>query len=72
MTVRRVVRSRSGLGEPCPAGDISFDVLEHPKLSQRDRNLIAVAFLVALNRTAELPFHSGGAPRERSQSPRNH
>jgi 4-carboxymuconolactone decarboxylase len=57
MTARHVVRCGSGPGDACHAGDISSGVLEHPKLSQRDRNLITVAFLVALNRTAELPFH---------------
>jgi alkylhydroperoxidase/carboxymuconolactone decarboxylase family protein YurZ len=35
---------------------ISFDGSEHPKLSQRDRSLITVAYLVALNRVTELPF----------------
>jgi alkylhydroperoxidase/carboxymuconolactone decarboxylase family protein YurZ len=57
MSAWNVVPPGSGPGDVCQAGDISFDVLEHPKLSQRDRNLITVAFLVALNRTAELPFH---------------
>ncbi len=57
MSARHVVLPRSGSAGPRPAGDISFDALEHPKLSQRDRDLITVAFLVALNRTTELPFH---------------
>jgi len=33
------------------------DVWERPGLSQRDRSLITVAALVALNRTEQLPFH---------------
>jgi 4-carboxymuconolactone decarboxylase len=33
------------------------DVWERPGLSKRDRSLIAVATLVALYRTNELPFH---------------
>ncbi len=38
--------------------DVLFgDVWERPGLSKRDRSLITVATLVALNRTAQLPFH---------------
>ena len=33
------------------------DVWERPGLSKRDRSLITVASLVALNRTEQLPFH---------------
>jgi 4-carboxymuconolactone decarboxylase len=33
------------------------DVWERPGLSKRDRSLITVAALVALNRTQQLPFH---------------
>jgi 4-carboxymuconolactone decarboxylase len=33
------------------------DVWERPNLSKRDRSLITVAALVALNRTQQLPFH---------------
>ncbi len=33
------------------------DIWERPALSQRDRSLITVAALVALNRTQQLPFH---------------
>lgn len=33
------------------------DVWERPGLSKRDRSLITVAALVALNRTEQLPFH---------------
>ena len=33
------------------------DVWERPGLSKRDRSLITVATLVALNRTEQLPFH---------------
>ena len=37
------------------------DVWERPGLSKRDRSLITVATLVALNRTEQLPFHLGRA-----------
>jgi 4-carboxymuconolactone decarboxylase len=38
--------------------DILFgDIWERPGLSKRDRSLITVATLVALNRTEQLPFH---------------
>ena len=33
------------------------DVWERPGLSKRDRSLITVAALIALNRTQQLPFH---------------
>ncbi len=33
------------------------DLWERPDLSKRDRSLITVAALVALNRTEQLPFH---------------
>jgi 4-carboxymuconolactone decarboxylase len=33
------------------------DLWERPGLSKRDRSLITVATLVALNRTEQLPFH---------------
>ncbi len=33
------------------------DVWERPGLSKRDRSLITVSALVALNRTEQLPFH---------------
>jgi 4-carboxymuconolactone decarboxylase len=33
------------------------DIWERPGLSKRDRSLITVAALVALNRTQQLPFH---------------
>lgn len=33
------------------------DIWERPGLSKRDRSLITVASLVALNRTKQLPFH---------------
>ena len=33
------------------------DVWERPGLSKRDRSLITVSSLVALNRTQQLPFH---------------
>ncbi len=42
--------------------DVLFgDVWERPGLSKRDRSLITVAALVALNRTEQLPFHLGRA-----------
>jgi len=38
--------------------DLLFgDIWERPGLSKRDRSLITVATLVALNRTEQLPFH---------------
>jgi len=38
--------------------DVLFgDIWERPGLSKRDRSLIVVATLVALNRTQQLPFH---------------
>ncbi len=33
------------------------DIWERPGLSKRDRSLITVAALVALNRTEQLPYH---------------
>jgi len=33
------------------------DIWERPNLSKRDRSLITVATLIALNRTQQLPFH---------------
>lgn len=33
------------------------DVWERPGLSKRDRSLVTVSALVALNRTEQLPFH---------------
>jgi 4-carboxymuconolactone decarboxylase len=42
--------------------DVLFaDVWERPELSKRDRSLITVASLVALNRTAQLRAHLGRA-----------
>lgn len=38
--------------------DLLFrDIWERPDLSKRERSLITVATLVALNRTKQLPFH---------------
>ena len=38
--------------------DVLFgDIWERPGLSKRDRSLISVATLVAVNRTEQLPFH---------------
>jgi len=50
--------------------DVLFsDVWERPQLSKRDRSLITVATLIALNRMEQLPFHleralSNGITRE--------
>jgi len=42
--------------------DVLFgDIWERPGLSKRDRSLITVASLVALNRTDQLPYHLGRA-----------
>ena len=38
--------------------DVLFsDLWERPSLSKRDRSLITVATLIALNRTEQLPYH---------------
>lgn len=38
--------------------DVLFnDVWERPQLSKRDRSMITIAALIALNRTAQLPHH---------------
>ena len=37
------------------------DVWERPGLSKRDRSVITVSALVAMNRTEQLPFHLGRA-----------
>lgn len=42
--------------------DVLFgDIWERPGLSKRDRSLITIAALVALNRTEQLPYHLGRA-----------
>ncbi|MBJ6726688.1 carboxymuconolactone decarboxylase family protein [Geomesophilobacter sediminis] len=42
--------------------DVLFgDVWERPELSPRDRSLVTVSALVALNRTEQLRFHLGKA-----------
>lgn len=42
--------------------DVLFgDIWDRPGLSKRDRSLITVASLVALNRTDQLPYHLGRA-----------
>ena len=42
--------------------DVLFgDVWERPGLAKRDRSLITVAALMAMNRTEQLPFHVGRA-----------
>ncbi len=54
---------RELIGEVAPkltelTEDVLFgDIWERPGLSKRDRSLITVATLVALNRTEQLPFH---------------
>ena len=56
-----VIRDLIGDVAPKPAElteDVLFgDVWERPGLSKRDRSLITVSALVALNRTEQLPFH---------------
>ncbi|HUL33748.1 MAG TPA: carboxymuconolactone decarboxylase family protein [Candidatus Eisenbacteria bacterium] len=55
--------ARKLLGEFAPklvelTDDVLFgDVWERPELSRRDRSLITVSALVALNRTEQLRFH---------------
>jgi 4-carboxymuconolactone decarboxylase len=42
--------------------DVLFgDVWERPELAKRDRSLITVSALVAMNRLEQLPFHLGFA-----------
>ncbi len=54
---------RDMIGDVAPklaelTNDVLFgDVWERPGLCKRDRSLITVATLVALNRTQQLPFH---------------
>jgi 4-carboxymuconolactone decarboxylase len=54
---------RELIGDVAPTlAELTEDVLfgniwERPGLSKRDRSLITVATLVALNRTEQLPFH---------------
>jgi 4-carboxymuconolactone decarboxylase len=54
---------RDLIGEVAPklaelTEDVLFgDIWERPGLSKRDRSLITVATLVALNRKEQLPFH---------------
>ena len=58
---------RELIGEVAPkltelTEDVLFgDIWECPSLSKRDRSLITVATLIALNRTEQLPFHLGRA-----------
>jgi 4-carboxymuconolactone decarboxylase len=37
------------------------DIWERPGLSKRDRSIVTVSALVAMNRTEQLPFHLGRA-----------
>jgi len=51
---------------PGPSDRITDDVLfgdvwERPGLAKRDRSLITVAALMAMNRVEQLPFHVGRA-----------
>ena len=63
MSPKQPVSARSLLGETAPklvqlTNDVLFgDVWERPDLSKRDRSLITVSALVALNRTEQLRFH---------------
>src|ERR1700758_2940614 len=58
-----IATARELLGDIAPkllqlTNDVLFgDVWERPGLSKRDRSLITVAALVALNRTEQLRFH---------------
>ncbi len=59
--------TRDLIGDVAPKlADLTEDVLfgdiwERPGLSKRDRSLITVASLVALNRMEQLPYHLGRA-----------
>ena len=63
MSPKQPVSARNLLGETAPklvqlTNDVLFgDVWERPDLSKRDRSLITVSALVALNRTEQLRFH---------------
>jgi 4-carboxymuconolactone decarboxylase len=63
MSPKQPVSARNLLGETAPklvqlTNDVLFgDVWERPGLSKRDRSLITVSALVALNRTEQLRFH---------------
>ncbi len=63
MSPKQPVSARNLLGETAPklvqlTNDVLFgDVWERPGLSKRDRSLITVSSLVALNRTEQLRFH---------------
>ena len=63
MAPKQPISARELLGEIAPkllqlTNDVLFgDVWERPGLSKRDRSLITVSALVALNRTEQLHFH---------------
>jgi 4-carboxymuconolactone decarboxylase len=63
MPPKQPASAREILGEVAPnllqlTNDVLFgDVWERPGLSKRDRSLITVSALVALNRTEQLRFH---------------
>ena len=63
MSPKTPVSARDLLGQTAPklvqlTNDVLFgDVWERPGLSKRDRSLITVSALVALNRTEQLRFH---------------
>ena len=63
MSPKQPVSARNLLSETAPklvqlTNDVLFgDVWERPDLSKRDRSLITVSALVALNRTEQLRFH---------------
>jgi 4-carboxymuconolactone decarboxylase len=60
---RKMSNVRESIGDVAPklvelTENVLFgDIWERPGLSKRDRSLITVATLVALNRTEQLPFH---------------
>jgi len=63
MPPKQPVSAREILGDFAPklmqlTNDVLFgDIWERPGLSKRDRSLITVSALVALNRTEQLRFH---------------
>ena len=63
MPPKQPLSAREVLGDVAPkllqlTNDVLFgDVWERPCLSKRDRSLITVSALVALNRTEQLRFH---------------
>lgn len=67
MTKKQMNFARQAFGDFAPklaevTDDVLFgDIWEQPGLSKRDRSLITVTALIALNKPNELAFHTGRA-----------